>query len=324
MATADFQLNWHSKGAKRIMLGVAIGLVALYAIVPQLLGLNVFKQAAWPKHWPDMYISLGYFLVTFIISAMAIMFLAFRRIRLLKTVLVQFASVPLNMLLPAGIGNMGVNYMYLRHQHHSAMQSGMVVSANNLLGLVGNVTILLVLFLVFGFSAPEVKLYWQYVDWIVAGLLLLIILSIVSLKLLSNHIEHVRNFKRQMIRALVNYRGRPSAFIGAYLCAVAQALLASLSFWYCLSAYGIHVAYASVFLILALSVVVRTGVPTPGGLGGVEASLVAGILATHSANLTTALASVLAFRLATYWLPLAAGMVALVLAERIKLLSPAG
>ena len=55
--------------------------------------------------------------------------------------------------------------------------------------------------------------------------------------------------------------------------------------------------------------------PTPGGLGGVEAGLVAGLVAYRVAS-ADALAAVLVYRLVSYWLMLAIGAAAFVIAER--------
>ena len=56
-------------------------------------------------------------------------------------------------------------------------------------------------------------------------------------------------------------------------------------------------------------------IPTPGGLGAVEAALTAGLTAAglHSA---VAVSSVLLFRLLTFWLPVPVGWVALNYLER--------
>ena len=56
--------------------------------------------------------------------------------------------------------------------------------------------------------------------------------------------------------------------------------------------------------------VVSAAAPTPGGLGAMEAALVAGLthLGLHDGK---AVASVLTFRLLTYWLPILPGYLAL-------------
>lgn len=324
MAKSEFKFDWHSRQAKHMIVFAVLGLVALYVILPQLLGFSSFRKSSLPLHWQGTYLAAGIFGLTFVVAAASFMILAFNRISFFRTLLIQFASVPLNMLLPAGIGNMGVNFMYLRHQKHTPMRAGMVVSANNLIGVIGNLAVLIALFFIFGFSDTQLSLYWHYTYLIILAVVVLVVLVVISFKLLGSHIEHVRDFKRQMFNALHNYSQRPLSFVGALLCAVMQALLYVLAFWYCLQAYGIQLSFPTAFLVFSLSVVVRTSVPTPGGLGGVEASLVAGILASHASNLSLALAAVLAFRLITFWLPLLTGAVALLIVERAKLLSPTG
>jgi undecaprenyl-diphosphatase len=49
--------------------------------------------------------------------------------------------------------------------------------------------------------------------------------------------------------------------------------------------------------------------PTPGGLGALEAALVAGLTAAGAAS-GPAVAAVLVYRLVTYWLPIVPGFVA--------------
>jgi len=56
-------------------------------------------------------------------------------------------------------------------------------------------------------------------------------------------------------------------------------------------------------------------VPTPGGLGAVEAALTAGLTATGLPG-AVAVSSVLLFRLLTFWFPVPVGWVALSYLER--------
>ena len=55
--------------------------------------------------------------------------------------------------------------------------------------------------------------------------------------------------------------------------------------------------------------------PTPGGLGAMEAALVAGFTAIGMDG-AVAVATVLCYRLATYWLPILPGWVSLRFIER--------
>lgn len=65
-----------------------------------------------------------------------------------------------------------------------------------------------------------------------------------------------------------------------------------------------------VILVCVVGEGVATAAPTPGGLGATEAALVSGLL-LYGLTVETAVAAVLIYRLATFWLPAVPGFVAL-------------
>jgi glycosyltransferase 2 family protein len=75
-------------------------------------------------------------------------------------------------------------------------------------------------------------------------------------------------------------------------------------------------AFGGALPIVAIAVVYLTGtavgsaVPTPGGIGAVEAALAAGLTAAGLHG-SVAFSSVLLFRVVTFWLPVPVGWVAL-------------
>ncbi|RQW94596.1 flippase-like domain-containing protein, partial [Micromonospora globispora] len=67
---------------------------------------------------------------------------------------------------------------------------------------------------------------------------------------------------------------------------------------------------APIVLVCVVGEGVSTAAPTPGGLGATEAALVSGLL-LYGIPTETAVAGVLVYRLATFWLPVLPGYVAL-------------
>ena len=63
------------------------------------------------------------------------------------------------------------------------------------------------------------------------------------------------------------------------------------------------------------SSMIAAAAPTPGGLGAMEAALVAGFTAIGMDG-ALAVATVLSYRLATYWLPILPGWISLKVLER--------
>jgi undecaprenyl-diphosphatase len=83
----------------------------------------------------------------------------------------------------------------------------------------------------------------------------------------------------------------------------ALALVASLD------AFSAHVGVVQVIAVYLAGAAVASAGPTPGGLGAMEAALVAGLTAVGAEH-GPAIAGVLTFRLATFWLPIAPGWLA--------------
>jgi len=63
--------------------------------------------------------------------------------------------------------------------------------------------------------------------------------------------------------------------------------------------------------------IIGSAVPTPGGLGGIEAAMSAGLVAV-GVDGGTAVSSVLLYRLATYWLPIPFGWLSLTRLQKLQ------
>ena len=100
---------------------------------------------------------------------------------------------------------------------------------------------------------------------------------------------------------------------------IGGALLLSLAYILCLAAcvqaFRGSVAIAGIAVVYLTGSALGSIVPTPGGIGAVEAALTAGLVATGMHG-TEATSSVLLFRLLTFWLPVPIGWLALNYLER--------
>jgi undecaprenyl-diphosphatase len=82
----------------------------------------------------------------------------------------------------------------------------------------------------------------------------------------------------------------------AYISALAAAV----------AAFHGDIAYAQVGAVYLGASAIAAAAPTPGGLGALEAALVAGLTGVGMSS-GAAVAAVLSYRLATYWLPVLPG-----------------
>ena len=83
----------------------------------------------------------------------------------------------------------------------------------------------------------------------------------------------------------------------------------------CVAAFGGSVPIAKIGVVYLTGATLGAIIPTPGGLGTVEAALIAGLTAAGVPG-AVAISAVLLFRLLTFWLPVPVGWVALNFLER--------
>ena len=100
---------------------------------------------------------------------------------------------------------------------------------------------------------------------------------------------------------------------------IGGALLVTASYILCLQtsvlALGGSVPFVSVAIVYLTGSAIGSAVPTPGGLGAVEAALSAGLTAAGMPGIT-AVSAVLLYRTVTFWLPVPLGWVALTYLQR--------
>ena len=289
-----------------------LGVLLLYIIVPQVgsfhSSVSVLRDAdvAWVAA-AILISSLSYFA-----AALVYVCLAQKPLLYGRTVLVQLASMFTNRLLPAGIGALGTNYQFLLRHRHTKAQALTIVSVNNLLGFVGNILLVVIMVLVTPASLHDLHLPHMsrpLFMTITAVVLLLGVLLFIIFR------RRLIVLLKQVVSALMHYRRQPFRL----LTALASSMLLTLCYTGCLyaagQAVGVHLGLVAILICMSAGVAGSTAVPTPGGLGGAEAGLVAGLSAYGVAG-SQALAAVLLYRLCTYWLALLAGSIAFITVSR--------
>jgi uncharacterized protein (TIRG00374 family) len=244
-------------------------------------------------------------------------FLAIKNIKYGITVFVQFAAMFINRLLPAGIGALGLNYGYLKKHGHNNVQSATIVSLNNLFGFIGNSIIVLIAILLTGIKVPSDSLFhnnWLFLLLFLPGLLVLIYFLINPLRR-SKLLKTLTDIKLQ----LIGYSHKPSKLLSALLSSSALSLCNFISVFICAHAVGGSVSMGVVVVVYSLGIGLGASIPTPGGLGGVEAGMVAGFVA-FGLPASTALAAVILYRLISFWFVLIIGAIAFFYVQKLKLI----
>jgi uncharacterized membrane protein YbhN (UPF0104 family) len=281
--------------------------LAAYVLVPQFSQFHatysVLRQAQHSLLSLAMVISA----LTYVVAAFTYMQLALHPLLFWRTVLVQVASSFANRILPAGSGGIAVNIDYLRANKHTISQSVVVVAANNALGFIGNV-LLLAVFFVFrpqrlaAIHAPALPNFIRI--FLIIGTVLLLVATLYVM------LHRLRSFMQHLRRDVTAYRGRTSKIMLALLSSCALTVLYSLVMLICARSLQIHLDPGQALFAMTLATAGTVLLPTPGGVASAEAGIVAALIALHVPS-AQSLAIAVLYRVFTFWLPLAAGLLAL-------------
>lgn len=251
---------------------------------------------------------------TYIFATATYLFLSIKRLLFGRTVIVQLAAMFINRLVPSGVGALGANYVYLRRERHTTTQAATIISLNNILGLTAHALLLGVTLLLFGKSLPALRAPHVPPTYFLGLLILAGILTTFAI-LRPRLRQRVTRFFAGIGKELLSYRNRPGKVGLALGSSMLLTLANVLTLLFCLQAVGGNLPFVAILLAFSAGIGVGAAIPTPGGLGGVEAGIAGGLIAYQVPH-STAVATVIAFRLISYWLALLFGAVALVVAQR--------
>lgn len=249
---------------------------------------------------------------TFCVAAGIYGLLALHGLRLFQTVLVEVAAAFVNRLLPAGLGGLGLHGLYLYKRKHTAAEATVVVSVNNLLGIVAHM-LLLAAVVVF---EPNVLHKFTEGHFMSARYVFACVVIMILVLLWAPVRKRVAVFADHLLASIRRLSPRklfPALLFAMLLTAVYTSVLFTVT-----RSLGISLNVLQAFIIFSLGMLTQTATPTPGGLVGAEAGLFAGFVAYGVAD-SPAAAAVLLYRLITYWFPLIPGALALFFARQRKL-----
>lgn len=290
--------------------------LALYVLIPQLGAFRSSWQLLQQSRSGWVAAAIVLTALTYLSGALTYRLLAMKPLKYWPTVLVQFAAMFMNRLLPAGIGALGANYAYLHRERHSVSQAATVVAVNNLLGAVGHAALVVLALSSYSGALDLTPDYGHLGVSLIRGLVLAVLIAGVLALVLGWH-----RFRLQLVKVgqqIFSYRLSPWRVPAALLSSMTLTLGNVLGLLACGLAVGVHLPFVVVLVIFTFGIGAGTATPVPGGLGGFEAGLTAGFLAYH-VPAPAALAAALLFRLVSYWLPLGFGALAFVMCQRRNL-----
>jgi uncharacterized membrane protein YbhN (UPF0104 family) len=292
---------------------------AAYFLFSRVAGLDlvgVITKADW--RW--LLAAIAVSVIRFPTAALSIDGFIAERLSLWRTILVQVAASFVSIVAPAGLGGAALNVRYLQRSGVPAAAALASVALWQLGTFVTTVGLLVLLQVVTGSSRtnllhvpPEAPLALAAAGAI-AGLVLAIP---AGRRWVFTRLRPYAEQVRPRLSSVFTRPGRLATGIaGTVLQTVATVMVMSLS----IDAFGGSVPWALVAVLVLAGTAIGSAAPTPGGIGAVEAVLVAGLTAAAGLNGATALSAVLLFRLLTFWLPVLPGWLAFAMLQRKHLI----
>jgi glycosyltransferase 2 family protein len=294
----------------------AVGLtVAAYLLIGELSGADIFGTLSRANPGWFAVAVLGS-AVTYLAAAENLAAFVPKRLSLIRGFGVQLSTAFIGVAMPPTVGHVAVNARYLHRQDVDEATIAAAVTMSQVVNVVTTVLLLLVFGLLTGSGLSRFKIA-PGTDVLIglaaiAGIMI-ILMAVPQIRARLTGIvwPHLRSVWPRLLDA-ISHPLRLAISAGANLLLTAAYLVAFVA---ALRAVGVHPAILPAAVVYLAGNAVGSAAPTPGGIGGVEAVLAAGLTAI-GIPAHEAIPAVLLFRVATFWLPIPAGWVAYLLLQR--------
>jgi uncharacterized protein (TIRG00374 family) len=298
----------------RTLLTMVAGAAAVYLLAGELARASLgttLREANW--QWGIVALALS--ASTYVGATISLSGFVADRLSFFRTLLVQVAGSFVTLVTPAAVGGAALNIRYLQRRKIPAAVAAASVGVAQVVAFVLHILLIVVFAAVAGSSAKEHIQPPEWAWFVLAGLVVLA-LAVLAVPAGRRALRaRVSPTLGQVLPRLLDVAQQPVKLAQG----LGGALLLSLSYILCLAAcvaaFGRSVPIASIAVVYLTGSAIGSILPTPGGLGGVEAALTAGLTAAGLPG-AVAVSAVLLFRLITFWLPVPFGWAALSYLER--------
>ena len=289
--------------AKRWQIIILVaGLVGLYFLLPQIKQLKgTFAIIEHTDYW---WILLGLVLTLLVFMAASFtQFSAGNFIGKIKKIFtIEVEGNFLHSIFPLNLGSMGLLTAYYKKLGDKSPTALTIATLPIIFGFITSCLLLVVIspaaithIISYMHNSPDKK-------WILVGFILLVLLIVLGLIFYRNKIRDFFQEGKKALRSIRNVRAILSLFIGSLLIT----LFSSLTLFVSVLGVSSGISFTDAIAVYIVASTVGGMMPTPGGIGGIEAALVLG-LTSSGLNVTHAVAATILYRFISFWLPMLPG-----------------
>ncbi len=292
-----------------IMMIVGFAL-AIYFLIPQLAQTDFGAVLGADWVWLPAILLASFF--SYLGAAWNLMGSVPDRIRLIPSVLAQFAGTFINRITPVKIGGMATAVRYLQKSGVDTPVAIAGLGISSVGTFMIHMSLLLLSVVLIGRNAADF-IELPSGTTVLIGLVAVFVVATVVLylpfgrKILKEKVWPVLKRSGQGIaQVATSPKNAVMLFGGAFLSIMGYIL----SLWFSLEAFGGGLRFFEIALVFLAAQALGQAAPTPGGIGAVEAAMIAAMTAL-GLDASIAVPTVFLYRIATFWLPILPGFLSL-------------
>jgi undecaprenyl-diphosphatase len=293
--------------------------IAFYVLIPQLADVSGVWSKLKAADWTWALYALGASALTYVGATLTVTGAVPVRIPFFSTLGTQLAGSFVNRIIPARVGGIATNVRYLQKQGIDLPVASSSVGLQQLSGLLVHVTLSVVFLLWAGRSGAEAFDFLPSGQTVLIGLTVLLALSGLLFLLpagrgvLRKRVTPILRRAGEGIGEVVRRPLKLAELLGGSVFLTLSYIAALVFSVYAFGAPDVSVA--SIGVVFLVGSAISSAAPTPGGIGAVEAALIAGLTAV-GLDRDVAVPAVFLYRIATFWLPILPGWIAFVVLQR--------
>jgi uncharacterized protein (TIRG00374 family) len=301
----------------RTVLYAAMLFVAVWVLIPQFADLPRVLEQVRGANWAWAVPAVVFSMLTYFGAALALSASVKQRLSVARTTLVTLGGSFVNRVTPAKVGGIALNMRYLQRQGVDPAVAASSIGLYQGVGIVVHLSLLLT----FGLWAGRTVSISEFLP---SGTIIFVISAVVLVLIgVAIGVPKVRKAFRTTVRPqLAKIRASFMDLLrspGRLVVLVLGSAILTLSYigalWASIEAFGGGIPIAGIAVVFLAGASIASAAPTPGGIGAVEAALVAGLTALGLAS-TVAVPAVFLYRLATFWLPVIPGWIGFTVLQR--------
>ena len=313
----DVPLERLARVQPRTLVMIVAGALAFYSLLPQFGNLDDTVDAFGDARLEWIPALLAAATVYYVFATMSFLGSVAERMPVAPSARSQVAASFAQLVGPAGAGKMALAGRFLQRNGLSGPEASASVAINTIAGVVTHLSLMVAFFAwsggadIGGFSLPS--LGTVLVVAAIAAVLLAVAVAIPYTRslLVTPVVDGLRTaagYTAQVVKSPLRVLGLLGGSTFITLSYLVGAVFA-------VEAFGGGISFAQVGAAYLGAAAIANIAPTPGGIGPLEAAMIAGF-SGFGMDGGTAISAVLTFRLATFWLPILPGYLTFMWMER--------